>query len=129
MEKPAVRQWDWTSAGLLFLLLQVAAARLVTTDWAPFLYFAETLASFGTVLGLMLGVSRFGRRAVFWLASAYTVLVVPWRIASAFHRGALARSSRTRGRNAPRFARVNSSGDSPLPIRCFSFCLRAWASG
>jgi len=84
MEKPAVRQWDWTSAGLLFLLLQVAAARLVTTDWAPFLYFAETLASFGTVLGLMLGVSRFGRRAVFWLASAYTVFVVPWRIASAF---------------------------------------------
>jgi hypothetical protein len=84
MEKRAARQWDWTSAGLLFLLLQVAAARLVTTNWAPFLYFAETLASFGTVLGLMLGVSRFGRSAVFWLAGTYTLLVVPWRIASAF---------------------------------------------
>jgi transglutaminase-like putative cysteine protease len=85
MEKPPVRQWDWTAAGLLFLLLQVAAARLVTTDWAAFLSFTAALASFGTVLGLMLGVSRFGRRAVFWLASVYTALVVPWRIAGAFH--------------------------------------------
>ncbi len=84
MERPAGRHWDWTSAVLLFLLLQVAAARLVTTDWARFLYFAEALASLGSVLGLALGASSFGRRTVAGLAAAYTVIVVPWRVAGVF---------------------------------------------
>jgi transglutaminase-like putative cysteine protease len=84
MQRAERARWDWTAAGLLFLLIQVAAARLVTTDWAPFLYFPEGLASLGTVLGLALGASRFGRRAVFWLAVAYTLMVVPLRLAGAF---------------------------------------------
>jgi transglutaminase-like putative cysteine protease len=83
MEKERPRNWDWLTAVLLFLLMQVAAARLVTTDWAPYLYFAERMAALGTILGLALGASRFGRRAVFWLAFAYTVVVVPWQISSA----------------------------------------------
>jgi transglutaminase-like putative cysteine protease len=78
------RRWDWTAAGLLFVLLQVAAARLVTTDWAPFLYLAEGLAGLGSILGLALGASQFGRRSIFWLAAAYTIVVVPWRLAGAF---------------------------------------------
>ena len=84
MRQAERRRWDWTAAGLLFVLLQVAAARLVTTDWAPFLYLAEGLASLGTILGLALGASLFGRRSVFWLALAYTIVVVPWRLAGAF---------------------------------------------
>jgi len=84
MQKAEGRHWDWTAAGLLFILLQVAAARLVTTDWAPFLYYAEGLASLGTILGLALGASRFGRRSALWLAVAYTVMVVPWRLAGVF---------------------------------------------
>ena len=47
MESPSARHWDWISAGLLFLLLQMPAARLVTTDWAPFLYWTETMAGRG----------------------------------------------------------------------------------
>ncbi|MFN2120540.1 MAG: DUF3488 domain-containing protein, partial [Anaerolineales bacterium] len=84
MQKAERRRWDWTAASLLFLLLQVAAARLVTTDWAPLLYYAEGLASLGTILGLALGASRFGSRSAFWLAVAYTIVIVPWRLAGAF---------------------------------------------
>jgi len=135
MEKRAVRQWDWTSAGLLFLLLQVAAARLVTTNWAPFLYFAETLASFGTVLGLMLGVSRFGRRAVFLLAGAYTLLLVPWRIASAFTEehllDRLAREGETLLIGLGQFLRRQPVADPLLFIlfACVGFWLIALAGG
>ena len=80
MEKTSRRDWDWLSAVLLFFLIQVAAARLVTTNWTPFLYFAETLAAFGSALGLLLGTSRFGRGAVVWLTIGYSVVVLPWQM-------------------------------------------------
>jgi transglutaminase-like putative cysteine protease len=80
MEKSAARKLDWISAGLLFLLLQVASARLVTTDWAPFLYWTETMAGVATVLGLALGSSRFRRGAVVALAAGYTAVILPWQL-------------------------------------------------
>ncbi len=83
MEKAPARKWDWLTAILLFLLLQVSAARLVTTNWAKYLYFAETLAAFGTILGLALGASRFKRQAILWLTFLYTLVVVPWQLSSA----------------------------------------------
>jgi transglutaminase-like putative cysteine protease len=83
MQKWPARKWDWLAACLLFVLLQVAAARLVTTDWTPFLYFVESLAALGTVLGLALGASRFGRRAAFLLTGLYTIVLVPWRLTTA----------------------------------------------
>src|ERR1700690_401332 len=83
MEKLSTRNWDWLSASLLFLLIQVASARLVTTNWTAFLYFSETLAALGTILGLALGASRFGRRTVMGLALAYTVIFVAWQMTGA----------------------------------------------
>jgi len=80
MEKSPGREWDWVSAGLLFLLLQVAAARLVTTEWAPYLYWTETLVGFGSILGLALGSSRFRRGTVLVLAAGYTATVLPWQL-------------------------------------------------
>src|SRR5512143_444961 len=77
------RKWDWLTAILLFLMLQVSASRLVTTNWAPYLYFAETLAGMGTILGLALGASRFRRSGIVWLSFLYTLFVVPWQISSA----------------------------------------------
>ena len=79
MPKTSFRAWDWLSAALLFFMIQVAAARLVTTDWTAYLYFAEILAAFGTVLGLALGISRLQRRAVIWLAIGYTLVMLPWQ--------------------------------------------------
>lgn len=83
MEQEVTRKWDWLSAVLLFLLMQVCAARLVTTNWAPYLYYSEALAALGTILGLALGASRFRARALVWLTIAYTLVVVPWQLSSA----------------------------------------------
>ena len=79
MVKSSAHDWDWLSAGLLFLMLQVAAGRLMIANWAPFLYFAETLATLGTILGLALGTSRFNRHMVTWIVIDYTVMVLPWQ--------------------------------------------------
>ena len=83
VEQTPARNWDWLTGILLFLLLQVSAARLVTTNWAPYLYFAETLAGFGVILGLALGASRFRRSTAVWLALTYTLMVLPWQMAGA----------------------------------------------
>lgn len=83
MDKSTSRHWDWLSVSLLFLLIQIVSARLVTTNWAAFLYFSEPLAALGTILGLALGVSRFGRRMVIWLTLVYTAIAIPSQVASA----------------------------------------------
>ena len=83
VDKPAPRNWDWLSATLLFLLIQVASARLVITNWAVFLYFSQSLAAQGTILGLALGASRFGRRFVVFLTIAYTAFLLPFQMAGA----------------------------------------------
>ncbi len=79
MSEAPNRKWDWLSCALLFVLIQIVAARLVTTSWAPFLYFSETLAAFGTILGLILGASRFNRYAVIALVTGYTLALLPWQ--------------------------------------------------
>ena len=79
MEKSSSHNWDWFSAALLFLLLQVTAGRLIIADWAPFLYFAETFTALGTILGMALGTSRFNRHMVALLAFDYTIMVIPWQ--------------------------------------------------
>ncbi|MGA7193512.1 MAG: transglutaminase domain-containing protein [Anaerolineales bacterium] len=79
MEKSSIHNWDWFSAVLLFLALQATAGRLVIANWAPYLYFAETLTALGTILGLALGASRFKRSMITWLAIDYTVMMLPWQ--------------------------------------------------
>jgi len=81
--KPPARPWDWTSAILVFLMVEVAASRLVITDWTPNLYFTQTLGAFGAVLGLALGASRFGRRSVRLMGWLYSLVVLPWQLTAA----------------------------------------------
>lgn len=83
VDETRTQEWDWFSAWILFLMLQVVSARLVTTDWAPYLYFTETMAGLGVILGLALGASRFSRRTVGVLAGIYTLFVVPWQLSAA----------------------------------------------
>ncbi len=83
MDRSASRNWDWLSGSLLFLLIQVASARLVITNWAAFLYFSQSLAGVGTILGLALGASRFGRRSVIWVTIVYTAILLPFQIVGA----------------------------------------------
>src|SRR5258708_36119632 len=79
MERPSARSWDWLSAGLLFLLIQVTAGRLVLTEWTSFLYFTETLAALGAALGLALGYSRSNSVTVVLRAMDQTMFILPWQ--------------------------------------------------
>ena len=86
MEKASVptrQSWDWPSAILLFLMVQVAASRLVITRWTPYLFFTQTLSAFAVVLGLALGTSRFRPRTVRWLAWLYSLVILPWQMVAA----------------------------------------------
>jgi hypothetical protein len=61
-------------------MLQVATARLVITRWTEFLFFAQTLAALGLILGLALGHSHFKRRAVILLTLGYSIIIIPWQL-------------------------------------------------
>jgi len=73
------RRWNWPSFFLLLLMLQVATARLVITRWTEHLFFAQTFAALGLILGLALGLSHFKRKAVFLLTLGYSVVLIPWQ--------------------------------------------------
>jgi transglutaminase-like putative cysteine protease len=61
-------------------MLQVATARLVITRWTEYLFFAQTLAALGLMLGLALGHSHFKRRAVVLLTLGYSIIIIPWQL-------------------------------------------------
>ena len=73
-------RWDWPSTALLILMLQVATARLVVTRWTDFLFFVQTLAALGLLLGLALGHSQFKRKSILLLALGYSVMLIPWQL-------------------------------------------------
>ncbi len=79
MEKTSatVRWWDWASIGLLFLLLETIASRLVATTWTPFLYLIQTATYIAYVVGTALGYSHFSRRVSQWLSFVYMVIMLP----------------------------------------------------
>ncbi|HJQ14584.1 MAG TPA: hypothetical protein VJ830_07535, partial [Anaerolineales bacterium] len=80
MEKlhvPQSRWWDWAAIGLLFVLLQTVASRLVATTWTPFLYLIQTFTYLGFVIGAVLGYSTLQRGAVRWLTFIYMVILLP----------------------------------------------------
>ncbi|HLO31820.1 MAG TPA: transglutaminase-like domain-containing protein [Anaerolineales bacterium] len=71
------RWWDWAAIGLLFILLQTVASRLVATTWTPFLSLVQTFSSIGFAIGMALGYSRFQRPTVRWLTFFYMVIMLP----------------------------------------------------
>ncbi len=70
------RLWDWRAALLTLAMVEISSTRLVITEWAPFLYFTQTMAFLGVILGLALGYSRFSRQAVIRIATGYTFLLI-----------------------------------------------------
>jgi transglutaminase-like putative cysteine protease len=80
IQKDKIRWLDWLSSILLILILQIAAARLVATQWTKNLSLVQLIALFGTILGLALGKSIFRRGWVAFLAFAYGIILIPWQL-------------------------------------------------
>ncbi len=78
--KSTKHTWDWLSTILLILLMQIAAARLVTTRWTPDLNLILGVTFFATILGLLLGVSHFRGFWVFFFSLAYGIFIIPWQL-------------------------------------------------
>lgn len=86
MEKLHVQQsrwWDWAAIGLLFVLLETVASRLVATTWTPFLYLIQTFTYLGFVVGTALGYSHFRRGTVRLLTFIYMLIMLSlqWTLA------------------------------------------------
>jgi transglutaminase-like putative cysteine protease len=73
-------RWDWPTAALMVVMVYTSAARLSVTNWTPNLWIAETTTILGTILGLVLGVSQFGRRSLRWLIAGYSLTLIPWQL-------------------------------------------------
>src|SRR6266542_4514349 len=69
--------WDWAAIGLLFLLLQTVASRLLATTWTPFLYLVQRFTFLGFIIGAALGYSRFSRGTTRWLSFLYMLILLP----------------------------------------------------
>jgi hypothetical protein len=80
MEKAPRRWWDIPAAIILVFMLYIASARLVVTEWTPYLYVVETITVLGTLVGLALGRSLFERRGVILLTGGYSLTMIPWQL-------------------------------------------------
>ncbi len=80
------RPWDWQAAVLTVTLVQIAAIRLVISEWVPFLSVVETLSFIGAVLGLVIGYSTFTRRQTIWIGVEYGLLLIPIQLLTAIER-------------------------------------------
>ncbi len=80
------RSWDWRAALLMIVLVEISSTRLVITEWVPFLYFTQTIAFIGTVLGLALGFSNFSRKVIIRLSFGYTLILLPAQLLNAIER-------------------------------------------
>ena len=74
--------WDWKAALLVIAIVEISSTRLVATEWAPFLYFTQTMGFIGVILGLALGYSSFPRKTVTRLWVGYTLILVTAQLLS-----------------------------------------------
>ena len=77
------RTWDWRLAFLTIALVEISSTRLVITKWASYLYFTQTIAGVGVLLGLAIGYSYFSRKAAIRLALGYTMILIPAQLIKA----------------------------------------------
>lgn len=79
---PIRRWWDWSAALLIMAAMLTAASRLVATQWTINLSLVQSVAFFGVVAGLALGLSRFSGRIVGLIATVYGLFIVGWQLGS-----------------------------------------------
>jgi transglutaminase-like putative cysteine protease len=80
---PYVRTWDWPSTLLVIALVQIAATRLIISEWVPNLYTLQAISLCAVTLGLLLGYSNFTGKISIWIAVEYALLIIPLKLLSA----------------------------------------------
>lgn len=78
MKTNNVRVWDWPVAALVILLVYMSAARLSMTAWTPGLWSVEGASVLATLLGSLLGFSKFQKAPLRWLVAGYSLMILPW---------------------------------------------------
>jgi transglutaminase-like putative cysteine protease len=69
--------WDWQSSTILIFLMLTVAVRLENTNWAADLGYVESIAIAGTVLGFLIGASRFSGFQKGLLVFFYSLVYLP----------------------------------------------------
>src|SRR5688500_5631170 len=77
------RPWDWQSTLLVVALVQIAAARLIISEWVPNLFTLQTISLCAVVFGLLLGYSNFTGKISLWIAAEYALVIIPLRLLGA----------------------------------------------
>jgi transglutaminase-like putative cysteine protease len=80
MQKTVEPRWDWYSNFLFAMLVFIASGRLVVTRWTDDLGVVQSIAMTACLLGLWMGMSKFGRRGLFWLVGGYSLILIPWHL-------------------------------------------------
>jgi len=86
---PKKRWWDTLSTLLVMACLFIATLRLMATRWTENLTITQTIAFFGVVLGLTLGLSIFSARTSLFFALAYGIIIIPWQLGLTMEREAV----------------------------------------
>ena len=60
--------------------LYAAAVRLQATHWTAHLEAVEFLTLLAILLGFLIGVSQFASKTAFWLGTAFSLFILPWRL-------------------------------------------------
>lgn len=132
MKQAFPRRWDWYSAVLLAAIVYVSTARLSITDWTRELGYVESIAVWGIILGLALGMSRSERRSAGWLMGGCTIAMLAWQMmmASTEKVNALERLAGSAERLALAFGRL--AGGKPVADPIFLVVLLSllyWSIG
>jgi transglutaminase-like putative cysteine protease len=79
MKTSSYRWTDFISIGLLIGIHWALSQRLFFTNWDDDIFVLENLISLGTVLGFLLGYSKFNVRTSLFLSFAYGAVLIPWQ--------------------------------------------------
>ncbi len=83
------RWWDLPAAVILLVVMTTAFSRLVATEWTQGLVVTRYITYLGLFAGLAIGQSRFSAKIAAFLAFAYGLFIIPWRLGMLMGEGIL----------------------------------------
>ncbi len=81
------RWWNFLSAILLLAAFMMTALKIQSTNWTEDLHLVNWLTFIGFILGLGIGYSHYGRFLSRLLVLLYSILIIPYTIATTYDAG------------------------------------------